>query len=197
MASASRPPAAGPQVVRLPAEQEALRSEPEQPGVPAVPRREAQRVSAAQPQAALAASGAEVPAARGAERDAAAEPRQVAGSGAAVLLPEEAVARDAAVAAQPQAVEPGGAVLLPEEAVERDVAAAAQPQGAAAERRPGAVRPVAPDAEGLHREAPDVPAARPSAAAWAAPPCLQAARPAPSPQARSAHAKKDLRIAQP
>jgi hypothetical protein len=184
MASASRLPAAGPQVVRLPAEQGALRSEPEQPGVPAAPRREAQRVSAAQPQAALAASGAGAPAAREAERDAAAEPRQVAGSGAAVLLPEEAVARDAAVAAQPQAVE-------------RDVAAAAQPQGAAAERRPGAVRPVAPDAEGLHREAPDVPAARPSAAAWAAPPCLQAARPAPSAEARSAHASKDLRIAQP
>jgi hypothetical protein len=55
-------------------------------------------VSAAQPQAALAASGVEVPAARQ-ERDAAAEPRQVAGSGAEVLLPEEAVERDAAVAA--------------------------------------------------------------------------------------------------
>ncbi|MEA2885942.1 MAG: hypothetical protein QOD11_302 [Bradyrhizobium sp.] len=208
-ASASQLPAAGPQVVRLPAEQAALRSEPEVPGVPAAPRREAQRVSATQPQAAQAASGAAVPVARGAERDAAAEPRQVAGSGAAVLPPEEAVERDAAVAAQPQAVERDVAVLLPEEGAERDVAAAAQPQGAArvaaagrpqavaAELRPGAARPVAPGAEGLHREAPDVRAARPSAAAWAAPPCLQAARPAPSPQVRSAHARKDLRIAQP
>jgi hypothetical protein len=160
MALASRLPAAGPQVVRLTAEQVALRSEPEEQGVLAEPRREAQRVPAAQPQAAqaaVAASGAGVPAARAAVWDAAAEPRQVA------------VEQDAAVAAQPQAVE-------------RDVAAAAQPQGAArvaaAERRPGAVRPVAPDAEGLQRGAPDVPAARPSAAAWAAPPCPQAARPA-------------------
>jgi hypothetical protein len=165
--------AAWPQVVRLPAE---LRSEPEERGVPAAPRREAQRVSAAQPQAALAASGAGVAGARGAERDAAAEPRQVAGSGAAVRLPAEAVERDAAV-------------RPPEEAVERAVAAA--------ERRPGAVRPAAPDAEGLQREVPDAPAARPSAVAWAAPPCLQAARPAPSPRVRSAHASKDLRIAQP
>jgi hypothetical protein len=98
-------------------------------------------------------------------------------------------------------VERDVAVLLPEEAVERDEAAAAQPQGAArvaaAERRPGAVRPVAPDAEGLQQEASDALAARPSAAAWAAPPCLQAAWPAPSPQVRSAHASKDLRIAQP
>jgi hypothetical protein len=172
--------AAGPQVVRLPAEQGALRSEPEEPGVPAAPRREAQRVAAAQPQAAqaaragLAASGAEVPAARRAARDVAAEPRQVAGSDAAVLPREEAVERDA-VAAQPQAAA----------------------RVAAAERRPEAARPVAPDAEGLHREVPDAPAARPSAAAWAAPPCLQAARPAPSPQAGSAHARKELRIAQP
>jgi hypothetical protein len=201
MALASRLPAAEPRVVRLTAEQVVLRSEPEQQGVLAVPRREAQRVSAAQPQAALAASGVEVPAARQAERDAAAEPRQVAGSGAAVLLPEEAAERDAAVAAQPQAAARVAAVLLPEEGVERDVAVAAQPQGAArvaaAEPRPGAVRPAAPDAEGLQREAPDAPAARPSAVAWAALPCLQAARPAPSPQVRSAHASKDLRIAQP
>jgi hypothetical protein len=206
MVLASRLPAAEPQVVRLMAAQAVLRSEPEEQGVLAVPRREAQRVPAPQPQAALAASGAAVPAARGAERDAAAEPRQVAGSGAAVLPPEEAVERDAAVAAQPQAAARVVAVLLPEEVAERDVAVAAQPQAgawvAAAERRPGAVRPgaaqpVAPGAEGLHREAPDVPAARLSAAAWAAPPCLQAARPAPSPQVRSAHARKDLRIAQP
>jgi hypothetical protein len=185
MALASQLPAAGPQVVRLPA---GLRSEPEEPGVPAAARREARRVSAAQPQAALAAWGAGVPAAQGAERDAAAELRQVAGSGAAVLLPEEGAERDVAV-------------LPPEEAVERDAAAAAQPQGAArvaaAERRPGAVRPVAPDAEGLQREAPDAPAARPSVAAWAAAPCLRAARPAPPPQVRSAHARKDLRIARP
>jgi hypothetical protein len=41
MALASRlPAAAGPQVVRLPAEQVALRSEPEEPGVAAAPRRE-------------------------------------------------------------------------------------------------------------------------------------------------------------
>jgi hypothetical protein len=190
MVSVARQLAAGPQVVRLTAER---RSEPAEPGVPAVARREVLRVSAAQPQAALAASGAGVPAAPGAERDAAAEPRQVAGSGAAVLPPEEAAERDAAVAAQPQAVE-------------RDVAAAAQPQAAArvaaAERRPEAARPVAPDAAGLHREAPDALAARPSAAAWAAPPCLQAAclqagRPGPSQQVRSAHARKDLRIARP
>ena len=124
----------------------------------------------------------------------------MAGSGAAVLLPEEAVEPDAAVLL-PEAVARDVAVLRPEEGAERDVAAAAQPQAevwaAAAERRPGAAGPVAPDAEGLQREVPDVPAVRPSAAAWEAAPCLQAARPAPSPQVRSAHARKDLRIARP
>jgi hypothetical protein len=200
MASVARLLAAGPQVVRLLAER---RSEPAEPGVPAAPRREAQRVSAAQPQAALAAWGAEVPAARGAERDAAAEPRQVAGPGAAALPPEEAVERDAA-AAQPQAVERDVAVAARPQAAVRTAAEVAPRQAAArvvvaAEPRPGAL--AVPVSEGLQREAPDeAQVARPSAAAWAAPlclPCLRAGRPAPSARAQPAHARGRLRTAQP
>jgi hypothetical protein len=53
-------------------------------------------------------------------------------------------------------------------------------------------------AEVRRRGARDEPAARPSVAAWAAaPPCLQVVLPARSPGGWFAHARKNLRIAQP
>jgi hypothetical protein len=168
------------------------RSEPAEPGAVAEPRREVPRVSAVQPQAAragLAASGVVVPPLEGrvAGWDAAAEPRQVAVSDAAVLRPEEAAAEQGVAGVQPR-----------EEAAERDVAVLPQvaAQGAvAAGRRPGAV----PVSEVLRRAARDEPQeVLPSAAALAAAhPCLRALQLAPSPLVRSARARADLRIAQP
>jgi Na+-translocating ferredoxin:NAD+ oxidoreductase subunit C len=98
------------------------------------------------------------------------EPRQVAGAlrAGAAAVPRPA-AEQAAAGGQRRAAEAG-----------RDAAAAAlQPE-------------VAPGAEVLPRAAPgEALAARPSAAAWAAPPCLRAAgRPGPSAAARLAHAMR-------
>jgi hypothetical protein len=164
--------------------------------VAAGPRREVQRASAAQPRAAraeLVASGAGVlqPAVREAVWDAAAEPQPAAASAAGVRQPEAgAVVLDAAEAALQQA------------AVVPDVAAAALRQAAAVVRAAvAAVRlreeAARDEAVAPRREAPGA-AARPSAAAWAAPlcrPCLRAARLAPSPKARFAPAREEQRIA--
>jgi hypothetical protein len=96
----------------------------------------------------------------------AAEPRQAAGAlrvGAAAV--PQPVAEQAAAGAQRQAAE-------------RDVAAALQPEAA----------PVAAVLQRAARGEP--PAVRPSAAAWAAPLCLPAGRPGPSPAARFARAMR-------
>jgi hypothetical protein len=108
-------------------------------------------------------------------------------------------ARD--VAAGPQPVVALAAVgLLPEAAAGLDAAVAVQPQGAvraavAAVRLPGAV----PVAEVRRRVAPGAQGVLPSAPAWAAALSIRfrGDRPAPSRQARSAHAKISSRIAQP
>jgi hypothetical protein len=151
-------------------------------------------VPAAQPQAELAASGAGAvlqPAAREAVWDAAAERRQAAGPGAAVLLPEEGAERDVAVAVLLQAAEPASvAVRLREAQVAAPDAEEAPLQGAeagvldAGVRRPGA------------RGAQVVPLL---AAAWAGLPSTrpQGGRLAPLARARSAHARGGLRTAQP
>ena len=181
MALASRLPAAEAQVVPLRGAV-ALRSEPEEQGVPAAPRREAQRVAAAQPQAAqaeLAASGAGLqPRAREAVWDAAVEPQQVAGSGAAARRRE-------AVAVQRRAAGPASA------AVRLRGAEVAAPDAEEAPRR-GAEAGV-PDAVVAQRQvgqggAQGVPLL---AAAWAGLPSirLQGGRLAPSARARSAHAR--------
>jgi hypothetical protein len=113
-------------------------------------------------------------------------------------VPGEAVALGVAAGLQP-AAEPAGEALRP-------VVAAAP--GVVAEVQRQAAGPAAAEAARLRgAEARDVEVpprvarggaqpARPSAAAWAALLCLQAARPAPLPRARSAHARKGLRIAQ-
>jgi hypothetical protein len=127
------------------------------------------------------------PEGRAAAWDARAELQPVAGSAEAVLPPAELVAGS------------GAAGPLPEEEVARDVAAAV-PRRAAAQAEAAAVRPpgAAVPVSGVPRRgAPDVPAVLPSAAAWAVLPCLRAVLPAPSTWVRSAHARKDLRIAQP
>jgi hypothetical protein len=199
MALASGPPAAEPQVVPLTAEQVVLRSEPEEQGVLAAPRREVPRASAAQPQAVraeLAVSGEGVvlqPAARVAGWDAAAEPRQVAGSGAAVLLPvaAEAEEQDVVAAVQRQAAGPASAAVRLREA---EVAA---PDAEEARLR-GALAGVLAAAEVPQRVARDEGVLL-LAAAWAELPStrLQGARLAPSAWAPSAHARGGLRTAQP
>jgi hypothetical protein len=93
----------------------------------------------------------------------------------------------AAAARQPAAGRAAAGVQRQAAAVQ-DVVAAAEPQ-----------REVAPGAAGvLMREARgEALAARPSAAAWAAPLCLQAARLAPSARTRFARATEGRRIALP
>jgi hypothetical protein len=114
------------------------------------------------------------------------EPRQVA-----------AAVRDEAAAVPQPAAERAAAVALRQAAVRvaAEVQRQAAVQAAAAERQPEA----APDVAGvLLRGARGEPlAARPSAAAWAAPLCLQVARLAPSAAARFARAMRGLRIALP
>jgi hypothetical protein len=171
--------------------------EPAQQGAAAGPRPEVQRAPAARPQAArveVGASGARALPREGREAvwDARAEPRRGAGSGAAVRLPEEAAVQGVAEAVQQLAAE-RDVVVLPQ-AAERDVEGVVLPQAVAAVRLPGAARGAEVPLQGAR----DAPAVQPSAAAWAVPPCLRVpARPAPSPRARSAHARKRQRIAQP
>lgn len=145
----------------------------EQPGALAEAAAEVQREEEVPP--ALAARPKVAPGVL-AEWDAAAEPQPAVASGAAgVRQPEEAAVQGVAVAALPQGVA-------------RAVAAAV--------RQPGAVQ-VAEVRRRVVRGAQGEPL---SAPAWAAVPLstrLRGARPAPSPPARSAHAKERLRIAQP
>ena len=116
-----------------------------------------------------------------------------------VVAGRQPVAELAEVAARPReaAAVQGVAEVVQRRAAAERAAAAVLPQAAvAAGRLPGA----APGAEEVPQQAArgEVPAVRPSAAAWVALPCLQEqARPAPSPRERSAHARKSLRIAQP
>jgi hypothetical protein len=118
------------------------------------------------------------------EVPAAEEPRQVAVRDEAAAVPQPAAERAAAVV-QRQAAARVAAGVLRQAAV----------QAAVAERQPEA----APGGAGvLLRGARGEPlAARPSAAAWAAPLCLQVARLAPSAAARFARAMRGLRIALP
>jgi hypothetical protein len=120
--------------------------------------------------------------------DAAAGPQPaVASVAAGVRQPEEAAAPVAAGVRQPEeAAAPDVAVVALPQGVARAVAAVLQPAaGPVAEVR----RPAARDAQGV----------LPSAAAWAALPSirLRGDRPAPSPSARSAHAREVSRIARP
>jgi hypothetical protein len=105
------------------------------------------------------------------------EPRQEAGA-----------VRDGAAAERQPAAARAAAVALRRAVVVQDVAAAGlQPEAA-----PGAAGVRQREARG------EALAARPSAAAWAAPLCLQAAaRPGPSASARFARAMRGLRIALP
>jgi hypothetical protein len=114
-----------------------------------------------------------------------------AGAAAAVRQPEGPV-----VAEEPRQVAGAvraGAAAGPQPAAGQ-AAAGVQRQAAAVRVAAAAVlrREAVPDAEGQPRAARGEPvAARPSAAAWAAPPCLpEAARPGPSAAARFAHAMR-------
>jgi hypothetical protein len=113
----------------------------------------------------------------------------------AAVGPQPVAVWDVAVGPQPVAGSVAAGVRQPEEGAAPD----------AAERLPGVARVAVAErrraarvAEVRRRAGPGE-AARPSAAAWAAPLStrLRADRPAPSPLARSAHARKSLRIAQP
>jgi hypothetical protein len=141
---------------------------------PGVPREQAvPRAVAVRPKVAQAVWGA------------AAVPQPVAASVAVELPPEERAGQDVA-AALLQEVAAGE--RLPE--VARDEVAERLPEARQAAVRVSEVR---------LRAAPDEPEVLPSAAAWAAPLSirLREARPAPSPWARSAHARERLRTAQP
>jgi hypothetical protein len=163
----------------------------------------AQPLAARRPAEAVLAQRLAVPAAWG---EAAAEaPREQAVPRAVAAQPKVAQAvRDAA--AVPQLVAASVAVgPPPEERAGQDVVAVL-PREVAAERLPGAARDAAAErlqaavrvAEVRLRAARGA-AARPSAAAWAAPLSTRPreVRLAPSPWVRSAHARERLRTAQP
>jgi hypothetical protein len=122
--------------------------------------------------------------------DAAAAPQPEAASGAAGLLPEERAAGQGVAGAVPQrAAGQGVAEAVPQPAAEQ-AAVAVRLRGEQAGPVSEVRRRVARGAQGEPL----------SAAAWAAVPLstrLRGDRPAPSPPARSAHAKESLRIAQP
>jgi hypothetical protein len=145
----------------------------------AAQQQEVQPASAAQPQAARAELAVL----------AAAALQPAAVSVAVVRRPEEGVAvLDVVEAALPQA------------AVRAAVVAGRLREGAAPDVEAGPLRAAAVrDEGGLLREAQGAPAGRPSAAAWAGAPLTRfpGDRLAPSPWARSAHARESLRIAQP
>jgi hypothetical protein len=182
----ARPSAAAAQMVRVRRRAEVPVAQPpaaepkgalrpaEQPGALAEAAAEVQREEEVPP--ALAAQPKVAPAVLAAW-GAAAEPQPaVASVAAGVRQPEEAAAPDVAVVALPQGV--------------ARAVAAARLRGAAAGPVSEVRRPAARDAQG----------GPPLAAAWAAVPLsirLRGDRPAPSPSARSAHAREVSRIARP
>jgi hypothetical protein len=190
----ARPSAAAAQMVRVRRRAEVpvaqpLAAEPkgaprsaEQPAALAEAAAEVQREEEVPP--ALAAQPKVAPAVLAAW-DAAAGPQPaVASVAAGVRQPEEAAAPDVAVVALPQAVVRAVAVVAQPQGVARAVAAA-RLRGAVAGPVSEVRRPAARDAQG----------GPPLAAAWAAVPLsirLREDRPAPSPSARSAHAREVL-----